>query len=547
MKKLFLSSAFLFFLLQIVAQERSPILFIYDASGSMWGQLEGKTKQAIATSVLTEAVNKLPDNQGIGLVAYGHRQKGNCEDVETLVELGNTDKNKVVDALKRINPLGKTPLAYSADLVIDQLRSSKRRATIILITDGIESCDGDICTVIKTAKQEGIDFKLHVVGFGLKDEETESLKCAANAGGGQYYDANNADGLSQVIEAATHTTVDDPDPNYSVYAFKNGQPIDAIIQAYKTNSEVVITSARTYADTGFLYLPEGIYDLKIKPLAGSSVTPITLFNVESVEGRVTHKTVSFDGGKLNVLISKNGKAWDATVKVVEKASSKRVAGGRTYGNTLTLEVTPGEYDVEIKALKMNGGLTTHLFEGIEVVVGETTPLNYDFITGELTVSTFNNEEPWDCSIRVYTYSDNKNVATSRTYGKPKEFILNVGTYNIKLQAMDVNGLEKTITINGIEVKANQNKEVDHNFESGDLVLSTVVGDELIDATIAIYSTKDKSTNLASGRTYGKAKIFKLTPGAYVVKGKALKVQEGKVSTMTVTVKAGEVVESVLKF
>lgn len=73
----------------------SPILFIYDASGSMWGELDGKTKKEIASDVLSTAVNKLPDNQNIGLIAYGHREKGDCKDVEFLVDLQNNSKDKV--------------------------------------------------------------------------------------------------------------------------------------------------------------------------------------------------------------------------------------------------------------------------------------------------------------------------------------------------------------------------------------------------------------------------------------------------------------------
>ena len=49
----------------------SPILFIYDASGSMWGQLDGKTKKEIASEVLATTVGNLPEDQNVGLIAYG--------------------------------------------------------------------------------------------------------------------------------------------------------------------------------------------------------------------------------------------------------------------------------------------------------------------------------------------------------------------------------------------------------------------------------------------------------------------------------------------
>jgi Ca-activated chloride channel family protein len=164
--------------LVVKAQEKtsSPIIFIYDASGSMWGQLQDTTKMEIAAEVLSGSINTLVENQQVGLLAYGHREKGNCRDVEFLVKMENTDKDLVNSSLADIKPLGKTPLAYSATQVINRLREADKKATIILITGGIESCDGNICDVVTAARAEGIDFRLHIVGFGLQGEETAQLK-----------------------------------------------------------------------------------------------------------------------------------------------------------------------------------------------------------------------------------------------------------------------------------------------------------------------------------------------------------------------------------
>lgn len=46
------------------AQEAaSPILLIYDASGSMWQQLGGATKKALAAEVLSTAVGGFPEGR----------------------------------------------------------------------------------------------------------------------------------------------------------------------------------------------------------------------------------------------------------------------------------------------------------------------------------------------------------------------------------------------------------------------------------------------------------------------------------------------------
>lgn len=198
----------------------------------------------IATDVLSTSVNNLPVNQNVGLVAYGHRREGDCRDVEFMIGMDNNDKSLVNQTLTGIRPLGRTPLAYSATEVINTLREADKSATVILVTDGIESCDGNICEVVQAAKDEGIDFKLHIIGFGLQEEETTQLQCAAKAGGGQYYDAENAEALSSVLNEATESTVDEPDGNFSVYAIKNSVAIDAMVDIREAASNTSVAGAR---------------------------------------------------------------------------------------------------------------------------------------------------------------------------------------------------------------------------------------------------------------------------------------------------------------
>ena len=433
--------ALLFFILNAGAQENenlSPIIFIYDASGSMWGQIDGKTKMEIASGVLTGVVDNLPENQQVGLVAYGHRKEGDCKDVEFLVDMQNYDKTAVNKSLRKIKPLGKTPLAHSAMLVIDELRASDLKATIILITDGIESCGGNLCEVIKAAREDGIDFRLHIVGFGLKQDETDELKCAAEAGGGKYYDAGNADGLADVLNEATGETIEHYVDNFSVYAVKNNIPIDALVNAYDAGTTNKADGVRTYRDTGFMYLPAGKYDLKVTPLENSDVQPVTISGVESFADKTAHQTVSFDGGIIQVLTLNNGKGWDATVKVKD-AAGKTVAGGRTYGRAKELEVNPGVYSVDIQVLKIEGLQTSHTFENVEVKPNETTELKHNFETGIALIGAVSGQTLVDATVTIIETGSNKNVAGGRTYtsesSNPRKFVLNPGEYRAVIKAL----------------------------------------------------------------------------------------------------------------
>ncbi|MGB1206357.1 MAG: vWA domain-containing protein [Chitinophagales bacterium] len=453
MKKILLLLTTLLFASQIHAQvneTHSPIFFIYDASGSMWGQMQGKSKIEISKEVLSAAVKKLPDNQKIGFIAYGHRKKGDCTDVEFLVDVENGTKAKVVEAVKGIKPLGKTPLAYSALQVIDKLRQNKIKGTIILITDGIESCDGNICEVIKAAKNEGIDFRIHIIGFGLKNEDTEQLKCAAKAGDGNYYNAEDASDLGEVLDEATQTTIDDEKGNFSVYAVKNGVAIDAWVKAYDIVSKRKPVTVRTYQDTAYFYLPPSTYNFEVMPLEGSDVDMITVENIKSFEDKIGHQTISFDGGKLGITTTNNGKKWDCVVKMFD-ANNKVVASVRTYTASKEMEVNPGIYKVSIQALTMKGVETYTEFENITIKAGDITPLTYDFKTGNLEVFTTVGGENVDAMVTIKETKTGKDVAGSRTYTRGTKFLLNPALYEVKVRPLGAHKAKQQQTFT-IEIK-----------------------------------------------------------------------------------------------
>lgn len=556
MRRIFTLLCMICLAVQVHAQETytpSPIIFIYDASGSMWGQIDGISKMEIATDVLSTSVNNLPNNQNIGLVAYGHRREGDCRDVEFMVGMDNNDKNLINQSLTGIRPLGRTPLAYSATEVINTLRESEEKATVILVTDGTESCDGNICEVVQAAKDEGIDFKLHIIGFGLQGEETTQLQCAATAGGGQYYDAENAESLSEVLIEATEATVDEPNGNFSVYAIKNGEPIDAMVEAFEPGSENRIDSKRTYRDSTFLYLPPGMYDLKVSPLENSDVNPITINGIESVEDQVGHQTVSFDGGIIRVLTTKNGEGWDSSVKINSKDGS-RVAGGRTYGQADEYELNPGTYDVEIIALALNGTETSHRFEDVVVGAGKVVDVEHEFKSGTISIKVNGSDGLVDAMISITDAATGAHITGGRSYtsasSNPKTFVITPGIYNVKMEALVINGVERIHMIEGLIVNENEVASAEHLFRSGIALIGATSSEGLVDATVRIVETNSK-TNVAGARTYtsdsSNPRQFILNPGTYEVTLNALGSLAGKTETFSIVVEEGKTTEKITVF
>lgn len=180
----------------------TDLLIVLDASGSMWGQIEGENKIVIARRVLSDFVGKVPDGANVGLVAYGHRREADCKDIEIVVPPAPIDRPALKRKIDAINPKGKTPITGALNAVFDDLARRNRPATIILISDGLENCRGDPCQAVRDAKAKGVRFVLHVIGFDVGDVDVSQLKCVAQAGGGLYFGADDAGQFTAALAEA---------------------------------------------------------------------------------------------------------------------------------------------------------------------------------------------------------------------------------------------------------------------------------------------------------------------------------------------------------
>ena len=183
--------------LPAVAAERAII--VLDGSGSMWAQIDGKARITIARETLASVMATLPDDLELGFMTYGHREKGNCADIEMLIEPALGTGPAIVAAAEGINPKGMTPISDAVRLAAEDLRFTEQKATVILITDGLETCEVDPCVLASDLESQGIDFTTHVLGFGLSDEEGQQVACLAENTGGQYLSAADGDALVEAL------------------------------------------------------------------------------------------------------------------------------------------------------------------------------------------------------------------------------------------------------------------------------------------------------------------------------------------------------------
>ena len=92
------------------------------------------------------------------------------------------------------------------------MATTEEETTLVLVSDGKETCQGDPCALVKSLKGKGIKLKTHVIGFDVTDEEKQQLACIAEAGGGKYFTAKSADQLKLALGEVKREVVEKTEP-----------------------------------------------------------------------------------------------------------------------------------------------------------------------------------------------------------------------------------------------------------------------------------------------------------------------------------------------
>ncbi|MEQ7009777.1 VWA domain-containing protein [Actinopolymorpha sp. B17G11] len=181
------------------------LLLVLDSSGSMKeADQSGTSKISAAKQALNTVVDKLPGDAVVGLRVYGatvfeKSDPGACTDSQLVVPIRPADKPALKTAIAKYKPYGETPIAHSLKQAAKDLGTEGKR-TILLVSDGEETCTPDPCLVARDIHAKGIDLKIDVVGLHVGAAAKRQLSCIADAGGGTYYDADDAGDLAASLD-----------------------------------------------------------------------------------------------------------------------------------------------------------------------------------------------------------------------------------------------------------------------------------------------------------------------------------------------------------
>jgi hypothetical protein len=177
------------------------------------------------------------------LRVYGARRRNDCDDTQQVIKPGSKSLYDIEDHVKKLLPIGRTPIYKTIKESIDSLKYYKGPKRVVIFTDGEETCGGDPCKLTKeTSLAQSMDIKFFVIAIGFPTGK-DSLKKVTCLG-----DTQTANSESDL--------------------FKAFGAIHGEINKTRINLQVISPepSARTQL---FKVLPNG--DLKIEKIFTSSI------------------------------------------------------------------------------------------------------------------------------------------------------------------------------------------------------------------------------------------------------------------------------------
>lgn len=181
-------------------------MLVLDGSGSMWGKIADGHKILVARKAIASALRPLEDRIDLGLIAYGHRRRGACLDIQMMDRPAPLNAVQFSRLVNQIKPLGKTPITAALEEAAKTLNNGSDKTnpggSIILLADGPENCRRDPCALITKSFSKDQNLKVHVIAFSMEPGDARSLRCLAANSGGKFLEVSDQAGLELALKSA---------------------------------------------------------------------------------------------------------------------------------------------------------------------------------------------------------------------------------------------------------------------------------------------------------------------------------------------------------
>lgn len=150
----------------------------------------------VAKRAALGVAQRLPSDMNTGLVLVDE-----CPSARSMGMYGPSQRGALIGQIQGIQPRGGTPLADGIEKGGALVDGVTKDSTIVIISDGVESCGRDPCAVAAALKRAKPRLKINVVDI----TGTGAGNCAAQITGGRVFTARNA---AEVVEQMNRATQD---------------------------------------------------------------------------------------------------------------------------------------------------------------------------------------------------------------------------------------------------------------------------------------------------------------------------------------------------
>lgn len=164
----------------------------------------------IAKAAVSRFVSQLPNTANVGLLVYGHKgssqkadQAVSCAGIDTVYPISALNQATFNRAVNSVQPTGYTPITAAlqkSEQTINTTTRENAQNVIFVVSDGIETCNGDPVAVARRLHNSKTKVIINVIGFDVDNEAQRQLQAVADAGGGKYFSARSAADLNQIFD-----------------------------------------------------------------------------------------------------------------------------------------------------------------------------------------------------------------------------------------------------------------------------------------------------------------------------------------------------------
>lgn len=340
----------LFVAVSVNAQKpETRILFVLDGSGSMYAKMGTDNRITVAKRLLSRLVDSLQYQTEVELAlrVYGHQSPKNlrnCEDTKLEVPFEQNNHRLIKDKIKDIRPKGTTLIAYSLqEAAYDFPKTPGVRNIIILITDGIEECDGDPCAVSAALQKQGVVLRPFIIGLGLSPEFQSQFECV-----GRFFQAETEEDFREVLNVVISQAINNTSAQVNLIN-SLGKPTETDVNMTFTDAKsgkVIYNYYHTLdyrgnPDTLFVD-PSYTYNLKVH-----TIPPIYKENITLVAGE--HNVIALDAPQGNLKLQIDGVTNYKDLKaIVYHPETGEIINVHDFNDNQKYIV--GEYDIDILTL-----------------------------------------------------------------------------------------------------------------------------------------------------------------------------------------------------